>query len=91
MPGCPGPFATSGACPVLMGPHTFNFAEAASLALQAGAALRSADMQQALAQALQLALDDMRLMQMREAAVAFSESHRGATARTAQAAQALIA
>jgi 3-deoxy-D-manno-octulosonic-acid transferase len=83
--------AAACACPVLMGPHTFNFAEAASLALQAGAALRSADMQQALAQALQLALDDMRLMQMREAAVAFSESHRGATARTAQAAQALIA
>lgn len=83
--------AAACACPVLMGPHTFNFAEAATLALQAGAALRSADLQQALAQALQLAVDGKRLMQMREAAVTFCESHRGAAARTAQAAAALIA
>ena len=28
-------------CPVVMGPHTFNFAEAAQLAQEAGAALRA--------------------------------------------------
>jgi 3-deoxy-D-manno-octulosonic-acid transferase len=31
-------------CPLLMGPHTFNFAQAAELALAAGAALRVADL-----------------------------------------------
>ena len=29
-------------CPVVMGPHTFNFAQAAELALAAGAAVRAA-------------------------------------------------
>ena len=33
-------------CPVVMGPHTFNFAEAAELAQEAGAALRVADMEE---------------------------------------------
>ena len=36
-------------CPVVLGPHTYNFADASSLALQAGLAQRAADMQQALA------------------------------------------
>lgn len=40
------------ACPVLLGPHTFNFAQASEQAIAAGAALRCADM----AHALQLAL-----------------------------------
>lgn len=36
-------------CPVVMGPHTFNFADAAQQARQAGVAFEAADMQQALA------------------------------------------
>ena len=33
-------------CPVVMGPHTFNFAEAAQLAQDAGAAVRVQDMEE---------------------------------------------
>ena len=33
-------------CPVVMGPHTFNFAEAAELALDAGAAVRVQSMEE---------------------------------------------
>ena len=39
-------------CPVLLGPSTFNFAEAAELAIAAGAACRVADMSAAVSQAL---------------------------------------
>ena len=35
-------------CPVVMGPHTFNFADAADQALAAGAALRVNDIGQGL-------------------------------------------
>ena len=38
-------------CPVVMGPHTFNFAEAAELALAAGAARACASIDEAVAQA----------------------------------------
>jgi len=77
-------------CPVLMGPHTFNFAEAAELAETAGAAWRTADLAQACTRAQALVAD----VAQREAAVAaaqrFAAAHRGAARRTAQAALALL-
>jgi 3-deoxy-D-manno-octulosonic-acid transferase len=42
--------AAACACPVIMGPHTFNFAEAAELAQTHGAAVRVENMQAALDQ-----------------------------------------
>ena len=42
-------------CPVVMGPHTFNFADAAELALAAGAATRVADIAEGVAAAVALA------------------------------------
>jgi 3-deoxy-D-manno-octulosonic-acid transferase len=69
-------------CPVLMGPHTFNFEEAASLALQAGAALRCADMSEAVHGALALVQDAARAQAMAGAASGFAQAHRGAAART---------
>jgi 3-deoxy-D-manno-octulosonic-acid transferase len=69
-------------CPVLMGPHTFNFEEAASLALQAGAALRCADMSEAVYGALALVQDAARAKAMAGAASGFAQAHRGAAART---------
>ena len=42
-------------CPIVMGPHTFNFADAAELALAAGAATRVADMAEGVAAAVALA------------------------------------
>ncbi len=75
-------------CPLLMGPHTFNFAEAAELALAAGAALRLPDIGAAVRRAAALAADAAAADERRAmaaAALAFAERHRGAAARTAQA------
>ena len=77
--------AAACACPLLMGPHTFNFSEAAELALAAGAALRVADLAQAVKTALVLVQDAGRLSAAREAADAFASAHRGATARLTDA------
>lgn len=46
--------ALSCGCPVIAGPYTFNFAQAADAAIRAGAAWRCADMDEALQQVLQL-------------------------------------
>ena len=71
-------------CPVLIGPHTYNFAQAAELAVAAGAAIRIADAVE-LAAAAQALLDDAPARQrMGAAGTAFAEAHRGATARTMQ-------
>lgn len=72
-------------CPVLLGPHTFNFAEAAEGAVQAGAALRVADMGEALDRALALAQGGAQRAQMVQRCEAFIAQHRGAARRTAQA------
>lgn len=70
--------------PVLIGPSTYNFAEAADAAVAAGAALRAKDMGEALMLALQLARDPQRRREMAQAGLAFTESHRGATLRVMQ-------
>ena len=81
--------AAACACPVIMGPHTFNFTQAAELALQAGAALRCPDMPQALEAAVALVSSPAQ-GQMKEAAVGFALAHRGAVEQTAQAIQAFL-
>ncbi len=67
--------------PVVLGPHTFNFAEAAEQAIEAGAALRVADAAQAVATALEIAGDAPRRARMGERALAFAGAHRGASER----------
>ena len=69
-------------CPVLVGPHTFNFAQATEDALACGAALRVSDATQAAERVKALLLDTGALRTMRDAAINFSQEHRGATART---------
>jgi 3-deoxy-D-manno-octulosonic-acid transferase len=72
-------------CPLLMGPHTFNFAQAADQAVAAGAAQRVADVQAAVQRALQLVQGDNDALQaMAQQALAFAQQHRGAAQRTAQ-------
>jgi 3-deoxy-D-manno-octulosonic-acid transferase len=71
-------------CPVLMGPHTFNFAEASKLAEQAGAATRVADMAAALREGLALIRDAARQQAMSARALDFAAQHRGAAARMAR-------
>jgi len=76
-------------CPLVMGPHTFNFAQAAELALAAGAAVRVADVDAGVAEALAL-LGTPRLADMSRAAVAFAAAHRGAAERMARYIVALL-
>ena len=77
--------STACGCPVIMGPHTFNFAEAAQLAEEAGAALRVEDMAQAVTTALQMVGFGPDENAHVQACMAFSQAHRGAAQRTAQA------
>ncbi|MCY0387581.1 lipid IV(A) 3-deoxy-D-manno-octulosonic acid transferase [Robbsia sp. Bb-Pol-6] len=72
-------------CPVLVGPHTFNFAQASLHAIESGAALR-VDSPTALGESVAALLSDpARRRTMATAARAFAERDRGATARTVEA------
>ena len=68
-------------CPVIVGPHTHNFAEATRLAVAAGAALQAGDAAQVAKFVRELLADRARLRQMAHAALDFARNHRGATAR----------
>ncbi|MCE9658349.1 MAG: 3-deoxy-D-manno-octulosonic acid transferase [Burkholderiales bacterium] len=70
-------------CPIVMGPHTFNFADAAELALAAGAAVRVASMEEGVARALAVGQGGERRRRS-EAGLAFAAAHRGAAAHTAE-------
>ncbi|MBR6976329.1 MAG: 3-deoxy-D-manno-octulosonic acid transferase, partial [Ottowia sp.] len=82
--------ATACGCPVLMGPHTYNFERAAELALAAGAAARVNDLHAACASVLELLGNTTALATMRAAAQRFANTHRGAARRTAGAARRLL-
>ncbi|MEY4737749.1 MAG: hypothetical protein RL302_2068, partial [Pseudomonadota bacterium] len=77
-------------CPVVMGPHTFNFAQAAELSREAGAAFEVVDMASALSQAQRLLETPQALQDARQAALSLSLPHMGAAERTAQAVRALL-
>lgn len=77
-------------CPVVMGPHTFNFAQAAQLAEESGAAFRVADMDAAIAQVLALLANAPALEQARRAGRTLAATHQGAALRTARAVAALV-
>jgi 3-deoxy-D-manno-octulosonic-acid transferase len=81
--------ATACECPVVMGPHTFNFAQAAELAVAAGAAFAQDDMGHAVTKALVQVEPD--LQRARAAARDLGLAHRGAAQRTAEAVQQLLA
>jgi 3-deoxy-D-manno-octulosonic-acid transferase len=67
--------------PVLFGPHTYNFSEAAGSAVAAGAALRVANADELMQEAQRLLRDPGAAQRMGEAALAFVKSHQGATQR----------
>jgi 3-deoxy-D-manno-octulosonic-acid transferase len=77
-------------CPVLMGPHTFNFAEAAELALAAGAAQRLGSMAEGVAAVQALLGQPAQQQTMAEAALRFAGAHSGAGQRTVAAVQAIL-
>ncbi len=74
--------AAACACPILIGPHTFNFQQATEDALNAGAAQR-VDSPSTLAQAIsELLAQPNRCQAMQAAAQQFAATHQGATEKT---------
>lgn len=71
-------------CPVLVGPHTENFKQAAEDAVRQGAALRVADAAEWAARAAALAGDAPARQRMGEAGRNFSATHKGAAERIFQ-------
>lgn len=69
--------------PVIFGPHTFNFENAAEAALAEGAGLRARDAAEAVAMALALLDDPGRRAEMGRRAAHFAQSNRGAAGRLA--------
>ena len=78
-------------CPVVMGPHTFNFAEAAELSQAAGAAIRVADMAEGVGRALALLADEQGGRDASARSLRFAAQHRGAAQRMAAAIGELVA
>ena len=72
-------------CPVIMGPHTFNFAQAAEWAENSGAASRVADMDAALDQVLAWSTHAADLARAKHQGLQMVAQSRGAADRYAQA------
>lgn len=68
--------------PVLVGPHTFNFEEAAQMAVIAGAAYRVQNVEDLSKALQQLFANNEQRLAMSDASLQFSERNRGATERT---------
>ena len=75
-------------CPVIMGPHTYNFAEAAQNAQAVGAAVRVTDMHAALDQVLAWLHQPAECANARQQGLNLVAQSRGAAKRYAQAIQA---
>ena len=71
-------------CPLVMGPSTFNFTEAAALSLAAGASARVPDVDHGVALALEWLADPERLNRRARDALRFAAQHRGAAHRMAE-------
>src|SRR2546423_14230165 len=67
--------------PTLIGPHTFNFSEASSQAIEMGAALRVDDANALIAEVAKLLRDRAKREAMRVASEAFCAVHRGGADR----------
>ncbi len=73
--------AAAAGVPVLIGPHTWNFAEAAQQAVDCGAALRVQDVGQLVERVTALYADSALRQAMAAAGLAYAREHRGATER----------
>ena len=77
-------------CPLVMGPSTYNFDEAAQRSLSAGAAQRVANWVEAVAAVDRLLDDPAQRAAQRAAALQFAQAHRGAAQASAQRILALL-
>lgn len=73
--------ATAVGCPVIVGPHMWNFAQATRAAVDRGAALALTDVQELADVLLSLLTDEKARQRMHDAGLKFSQDHRGATGR----------
>lgn len=69
-------------CPVVTGPHTFNFAQVTIEACDRGAAWRAGNVAAGVAEALEILADRPRRQAMGQAGIEFVKAHQGATERT---------
>lgn len=83
--------ACAAGVPALIGPHTYNFAEAAEAAVAAGAALRVTDAAAMVEAANRLLGDEELRRRIGHAGLDFCRSHQGAAARTLNLCQRLLA
>ena len=72
-------------CPVVMGPHTYNFAQASQWAEDCGAAQRVSDMSAAMEAVVAWLAQPTQRAQAARASLSLAQSHQGAAQRTAQA------
>lgn len=79
--------ACAAGVPVLLGPHTWNFRDAAQAAVTTQAAVQVADFAAALQEAAALLRNDERRIFMAEQARRFARTHQGTCARTLTALQ----
>jgi len=83
--------ACAAGVPVLIGPYTYNFAQAAESAVAAGAAMRVKGAEDAIQMARSILQDAGLRERMGKAGVAFCAAHRGATERTLAICKRLLA
>ncbi len=74
--------ASTVGCPVIVGPHTFNFKVVCEQAIEVGAAVRADDITDAIEEAIEILANPPRRAAMGQAGRDFAQSHRGATGRT---------
>ncbi|MFD4836095.1 3-deoxy-D-manno-octulosonic acid transferase [Achromobacter sp. NPDC058515] len=77
--------ACAAGVPVIVGPHTFNFKQAAEDAIEAGAAQRAPDAGQAVGMAVAMLADEAGRQRASQAARSWFATHAGATRRTLEA------
>jgi 3-deoxy-D-manno-octulosonic-acid transferase len=74
--------ASAVGCPVIVGPHTFNFEQICNQAVSSGAAMRAQDIGDGMHLAIEVMDHPGRRKIMAGAGIRFALSHRGATGRT---------
>lgn len=77
-------------CPILLGPYTYNFEQAATDAIEAGAALRVHHAVELMQRAAEVLGDTELRAQMAHNAMRFALAHRGATARAMVRVEAIL-
>jgi 3-deoxy-D-manno-octulosonic-acid transferase len=82
--------AIAAGCPVVMGPHTFNFLEACNTAQLAGAALRAADMSSGIGLGLEILNQPPQRLKLQEHGRQWLAASQGAAARQAKTISLLI-